>query len=230
MNLQAGGGAVTPRRGFDERNVASPADARSQGSPRSRNYVKAKAVVGRLHAKVAHQRANDLHCFSSRLVDASPVMVLETLTTKNLLTNRHLAGAIADQGWGELGRQLTYKAEWVGGQVLVAPRFFPSSKTCARCGSVKPKLSLTERRYRCDACGHDADRDRNAAATLAAWGEHTLGHCPCVTQARDPDPPGRSGTTEFHACRGWVSDPSSTELGSVPSREAGTSQPRGNAA
>jgi putative transposase len=200
------------------------------GHRTSRNFVKAKAMVGRLHAKVARQRANDLHCFSAALVKAAPVIVLETLTTKNLLKNRPLAAAIADQGWAELGRQFTYKAEWAGGQVLLAPRFFPSSKTCARCGSVKPKLTLAERRYRCDVCGHDADRDRNAAATLAAWGEHTLGCCPCVIQARDPDPPGRSGTSihvhgRFHACGGWMSVPSSTQLGSVSSDEAGTSQP-----
>ncbi|HEY3238097.1 MAG TPA: transposase [Acidimicrobiia bacterium] len=182
----------------------------------SANWHRAQATVGRLHALAARRRADDLHGFTRALADASPVIVVETLTTKNLLANRHLSAAIADQGWGELARQLAYKATWRGGQVLHAPRFFPSSKTCAACGSVKPKLSLGERTYRCATCGHVTDRDVNAAATLAAWGEHTLGHCPCVTQARNPNPSGRSGPTRFHACGGWMTaDPAPAGCGAV---------------
>jgi putative transposase len=174
----------------------------------------------------ARRRANDQHVFTRRITDTHETVVVETLTTKNLMGNRHLAGAIADQGWGELARQLTYKAQRAGGQVLVAPARFPSSKTCARGGGVKPKLRLDERTYRCEHCGHVADRDVNAAAVLAAWGEHVLGRCPCTTQARDPDPPGRSGTeARFHACGGWVSTQGTPRRGKptvVLSDEAGT--------
>jgi putative transposase len=193
----------------------------------SAGWREAQARVGRLHAKVARQRAGDLHAFTRSLTEVHATFVVETLTTRNLMANRHLAGAIADQGWGELARQLAYKAERRGGRLLAAPRTFPSSKTCACCGWVKPKLRLDERTYHCDRCGHVADRDQNAAATLAAWGEHTLGRCPCVTQARDPNPSGRSGTRTFHACGGWESTDNPAHSGGVavvPSDEAGASR------
>jgi putative transposase len=81
---------------------------------------------------------------------------------------------------------------------------------------VKPKLGLGQRTYHCGVCGHVTDRDVNAAATLAAWGEHSLGRCPCVTQVRDPNPSGRSGIIRFHACGGWMSaDPTSAGCGAI---------------
>ena len=137
-----------------------------------------------------------------------------------------VARSIADEGWGELGRQLTYKADWAGGAVLHAPRFFPSSKTCSGCGSVKAKLTLSERTYTCDSCRLSLDRDLNAAAVLAAWGEHQRGSCPCGdSQARDLHPAGRSDEPARHACRRWVPDPAAQAAWSVPPDEAGTSQP-----
>ena len=188
----------------------------------SKNWRRSQARVGRLHAKVARQRADALHRFSRDLTERYAVIVLETLSTKNLMANRHLAAAIADQGWGELGRQIRYKALWRGGETLRPPRTFPSSKTCARCGWVKPKLDLSERVSTCEQCGHTADRDLNAAAILATWGEHALGRCPCVAQVRDPDPRGRSGALGFHACGGWVSAEGDVPS-AVPSVETGTS-------
>lgn len=116
-------------------------------SEQSANWRRSQGRVAGLHARVARQGTNDLHGFSRALVDANPILVVEALTTRNLLANHHLAGAIADPGWGELGRQLAYKATWAGGQLLEAPRFFPSSKTCACCGRVKPKLDLAVRTY-----------------------------------------------------------------------------------
>ena len=96
-----------------------------------------------------------------------------------------------------------------------------------RCGAVRPKLTLAERTYRCgnDSCGHVADRDVNAAANLAAWGEHTLGICPCVTQAGDRHPGGPSAEPPRHACGGWVSA-AAGQVAAVPPGEAGTSRPR----
>jgi hypothetical protein len=87
--------------------------------------------------------------------------------------------------------------------MIVAYRWFASSKTRSACGVVRPKLTLAERTHRCDACGLVSDRDVNAAANLAAWGEHTLGPCPCVTRARDRHPGGPSAGGSRHACEGW---------------------------
>jgi putative transposase len=153
------------------------------------------------------------------------VVVVEDLATQNLMANRHLAAAIGDQGWAELARQLQYKTVRHGGQFLVADRWFASSKMCSACGAVRPKLTLAERTYRCDDCGLTIDRDVNAAANLAAWGEHALGSCPCVTQAGDRHSGGPSAEPVRHACGGWVSGPAAA-AGPVPSGEAGTSRPR----
>ena len=92
-------------------------------------------------------------------------------------------------------------------------------------GAVKPKLTLAERTYRCDACGLIADRDVNAAANLAAWGEHTLGLGPGVTQVGDRHPGGPSAERARHACGGWVSA-AANQVAAVPPGEAGTSRPR----
>ena len=80
---------------------------------------------------------------------------------------RGLNRALADASLGELRRQLGYKTTWYGSQLLVASRWYPSSKTCSWCGAVKAKLALHERTYHCDACGLAIDRDRNAAINLA---------------------------------------------------------------
>jgi putative transposase len=93
-----------------------------RGQSSSKNPSEAVARVGRLHVKVAAQRAAVLHTFTNRLVREHPVIVLETLATKNLMANRRLSAAIGDQGWGELGRQLTYKTEWRGGVLRASGR------------------------------------------------------------------------------------------------------------
>lgn len=198
----------------------------SRAEKGSANRRRAVARLGRAHAKVVSVRADALHGFTARLAREHAVVVVEDLATKNLMANRALAAAIGDQGWGELARQLQYKVARHGGQLIVADRWFASSKTCSACGAVRSKLTLAERTYRCDndACGHVADRDVNAAANLAAWGEHTLGLCPCVTQAGDRHPGGPSAESTRHACGGWVSAAAS-QVAAVPPGEAGTSRP-----
>ncbi|SEK22255.1 transposase, IS605 OrfB family, central region [Blastococcus sp. DSM 46786] len=176
-------------------------------------------------------RADALHGFTARLARSHGVVVVEDLATKNLMANRSLAQAIGDQGWGELARQLTYKTARHGGRLLVADRWFASSKTCSACGAVRPKLALSERTYRCgdDSCGLVADRDVNAAANLAAWGEHTLGICPCVTQDGERHPGGPSAEDPRHACGGWRSGTAVPAAPVLPG-EAGTSRPRSSVA
>ena len=87
-----------------------------------------------------------------------------------MLKNRRLSRAIADVGMYEFRRQLTYKAAKAGCEVKVVSRWFPSSKTCSSCGTVKESLALSERVFVCEECGYVADRDENAAKTLAAAG------------------------------------------------------------
>lgn len=197
----------------------------SRAQKGSANRRKAVTRLGRAHARAAAVRAEALHGFTARLARADGVVVVEDLATANLLRNRHLAAAIGDQGWAELARQLRYKTARHGGQCLTADRWFASSKTCSACGAVRPKLTLAERTYRCDACGLICDRDVNAAANLAAWGEHTLGSCPCVTEAGDRHPGGPSAELVRHACGGWVSA-TAGPVAAVPPGEAGTSRPR----
>jgi len=94
------------------------------------------------------------------------ISVQEDLHVTGMLKNHKLAQAVSDSNFGEIRRQLEYKAPWQGSHVVVIDRFYPSSKTCSGCGSLKPELSLRERVYECSACGLTIDRDLNAAINL----------------------------------------------------------------
>jgi putative transposase len=156
--------------------------ALSRTRPRSRNQAKAIRQLSRYHARMAKVRRSFLHEVSSQLVKTHDRLCLEDLTVDNLIRNKHLARAITDASWAEFARQLAYKQAWRGGQVMVADRWFPSTKTCSRCGRVKDRMGLAERLFRCDGCGLVMDRDRNAAANLAAWAEAAS-----MAAARAPD-------------------------------------------
>lgn len=95
-------------------------------------------------------------------------IVIEDLNVAGMVKNRRLARVISDAGFGEIRRQLTYKTTWNGGTLIVADRWYPSSKTCSVCGVVKTKLRLSERTYVCAECGLVLDRDANAARNLAS--------------------------------------------------------------
>src|SRR5262249_23678165 len=118
----------------------------------SRNRRKAARKLAALHRKVANQRSNMLHQFTSRLAKTKAVAVIEALNVAGLLKNHHLAQAIGDVSLGEFRRQLVYKAAWYGSQVLVASRWEPTSKACSRCGWVDDDLSLADRTFRCEHC------------------------------------------------------------------------------
>jgi putative transposase len=133
----------------------------------SRNRRKAVRRLAALHRRIAHQRANTLHQFTSRLAKTKSVVVIEDLNVAGLLKNHHLAQAIGDVGFGEFRRQLSYKAAWYGCRVLVASRWEPSSKTCSGCGWVDEDLTLADRTFRCEQCGQVLDRDLNAAINLS---------------------------------------------------------------
>ena len=107
-------------------------------------------------------------------------MVAEDLNVAGMTRNCRLARAIADQGFGQARRMLGYKTTWNGGRLVLAGRWYPSSKTCSGCGAVKAKLVLSERTYVCTSCGMVIDRDVNAARNLldlAASGAESLNAC-----------------------------------------------------
>jgi putative transposase len=107
-------------------------------------------------------------------------VVVEDLNVTGMIANRRLARAVADQGFATVRRMLAYKTAREGGTLIVADRWYPSSKTCSRCGRQKPSLTLTERTYHCESCGLVLDRDENAARNLlalAASGAERINAC-----------------------------------------------------
>jgi putative transposase len=115
---------------------------------------------------VANVRTDALHQATTELARRYETVVIEDLNVTGMVSNRKLARAVADQGFGEARRMLGYKTVREGGKLVTADRWFPSSKTCAACGAVKAKLTLAERVFRCENCGHEEDRDVNAARNL----------------------------------------------------------------
>jgi len=132
----------------------------------SKNRNKAKVKLSRLHAKVACIRSDSLHKFTTDVTRRFHTVVIEDLNVKGMVKNRRLARSIADMGFFECRRQLGYKAAMRGGQIIVADRWFASSKTCSACGHKLAVLPLSVRQWTCLSCGTAHDRDVNAAINL----------------------------------------------------------------
>jgi putative transposase len=140
-----------------------------------KNREKSRRKVAFLHYRIANIRSDAIHKATTSIVaktkpkESRPsVVVIEDLFVSGMLKNHNLARAISDVGFGEFRRQLTYKTEWNGISLLVADRFFPSSKICSACGAINDKLTLSMREWTCD-CGAHHDRDRNAAINLSRY-------------------------------------------------------------
>ena len=131
----------------------------------SKNWIKSQLKVARLHRKIANIRAYSLHKLTTYLAKNHGTVVIEDLNVSGMMANHKLAKAISDMGFYEFQRQLDYKTPLYGSKLVLADRWYPSSKTCFNCGSLKKSLSLKERTYRCD-CGWECDRDLNAAYNL----------------------------------------------------------------
>lgn len=136
----------------------------------SANRAKAKAKVARIHAKISDCRMDNLHKSSRRLINENQVICVETLKVKNMIRNPRLAKHIADVSWSELVRQLEYKADWAGRQLVKIDPFFPSSKRCSGCGYTHESLPLEIRSWECPECNSFWDRDTNAAINIKAAG------------------------------------------------------------
>ena len=135
----------------------------------SANRLKAKAKLAKLHARIANIRSDALHKLTTDLTRRFHTIGIENLNVRGMMRNRHLARSIADMGFFEFRRQLEYKAAMRGGQVVVADRWFPSSKTCSACGAVQQDMPLSVRQWICPDCGSCHDRDLNAARNLATY-------------------------------------------------------------
>ena len=133
----------------------------------SKRWERASRQLSQAHARVANLRRDGLHKLTSRLAGEYGTVVVEDLNVAAMVRNRRLARAISDCGFGEIRRQLTYKSTWNGARLVTADRWYPSSKTCSDCRTVKPKLPLQIRTFTCQACGLTLDRDLNAARNLA---------------------------------------------------------------
>lgn len=133
------------------------------------NIIKLEKQIKLLQRTLSNIRKNHLHQITTSIVKTKPRrIVIEDLNVQGMMKNKHLAKAIQEQGFYEFRRQLTYKCEWYGIELVVADRFYPSSKTCYSCGSIKKDLKLSDRVFNCE-CGFSIDRDLNASINLANY-------------------------------------------------------------
>jgi len=140
----------------------------------SRRNEKQKLKISKLHYRIHCIRQDGLHKLTQGLCQDFKVICLEDLNVKGMMKNHRLAKAISDMGFYEFRRQLEYKAIVFGNWISVVEQWFPSSKTCSNCGHKKEQLKLSERFYHCEACGHQIDRDLNAARNIEREGLRLL--------------------------------------------------------
>lgn len=140
----------------------------------SNNRRKAKLKLAKAHSKVADKRKDYIHNFTTKTIRENQTIIVEGLSVANMLKNHCLAKNIANASWGEMFRQLEYKAEWNGRKYLELDRFFPSSKICSSCSHLLVKLSLSVREWDCPNCSTHHDRDFNAAKNIEIAGQFLL--------------------------------------------------------
>jgi putative transposase len=136
----------------------------------SKNRDKARRKVARIHAKIDDERSDGLHKLTTRLIRENQVICVESLAVKNMVRKHSLAKAVHDVGWGEIVRQLEYKAGWYGRTLVRIDRWYPSSPRCHACGYINEALTLDVRWWTCPNpdCGVRHDRDINAAKNILA--------------------------------------------------------------
>ena len=138
------------------------------------NIIKREKELLKLNHRLTNIRQDYLHQTTSEIVKREPSFIcMEDLNVKGMLKNRHLSKAVQQQCFGEFRRQMEYKAMWKRIPVIIADRFFPSSKLCSCCGTIKKDLKLSDRIYRCE-CGNVMDRDYQASLNLKRYGERFL--------------------------------------------------------
>ena len=135
------------------------------------NMIKSEKELLKLNHRLTNIRQNYLHQTTSEIVKREPSFIcIEDLNVKGMMKNRHLSKSVQQQCFGEFRRQIEYKSAWNNIQVIIADRFFPSSKLCSCCGNIKKDLKLSDRIYKCE-CGNVIDRDYQASLNLKRYGE-----------------------------------------------------------
>lgn len=157
------------RRQHAERSIARK--YRTNNSyEKTNNIIKEENKLRKLYAKQTNIRNNYIHQSTHKLVSLLPSkVVMEDLNVSGMMKNKHLSKAIMDAKFYEIIRQMQYKCEWLGIPFLQVNRFYPSSKTCSCCGTVKHNLKLKDRIFTCESCGLTIDRDYNAALNLQRY-------------------------------------------------------------
>ena len=134
---------------------------------KSKNLIKLEKQIKKQHIKIKNMLTTNIHMFTKSLINLNPqAIVIEDLNVSGMMKNRHLSKAVQEAKFYEIRRQLEYKCNWYGIDLIVADRWYASSKICSCCGNKKQKLSLSERTYVCENCGCLIDRDLNASINL----------------------------------------------------------------
>ncbi len=141
---------------------------------KTRSIIKSEKELLKLNHRLTNIRQNHLHQITSSIVKREPSFIcIEDLNVSGMMKNKHLSRAVQQQGFYEFRRQIEYKSAWNNISVIIADRFFPSSKLCSCCGAIKKDLKLSGRIYRCE-CGNVIDRDYQAAINLKRYGKMNL--------------------------------------------------------
>jgi len=141
---------------------------------KTRNIIKSEKELLKLNHRLTNICQDYLQQTTSEIIKREPSFIcIEDLNVKGMMKNRHLSKAVQQQCFGEFRRQIEYKSAWNNIQIIIADRFFPSSKLCSCCGNIKKDLKLSDRIYKCE-CGNVIDRDYQAALNLKRYGETAL--------------------------------------------------------
>ena len=191
-------GTVIPNpRALDARLKAlrKAQQALSRKTKGSVRHGKAKERVARLYARVTDARVDAINKATTMIAQTYTTVCIEDLNVAGMVKNHTLARRLSDASLGEFRRQLEYKTARTGASLRVVDRWYPSSKTCSNCGTVKAKLSLSERVYQCDVCGLSIDRDLNAAINIKVAGSAPETLNACGGDVRRADTPCRATQT-----------------------------------
>jgi len=134
--------------------------------PKSKNYAKQSRKIAKIHKQIFDHRRDGIHKATTYLTKNHSQVVIEDLNVSGMLKNHNLSRSIANGGWYEFRRQLEYKGAWYGCEIIVAGRFFASSKMCNKCNHIKKDLKLSDRVWTCENCGETHERDHNASKNL----------------------------------------------------------------